>query len=110
VTVECAYFGAPTVALYRTSWITYLVARQIVQVKYLAMPNILADAPIFPEFIQHQVTPENLASAVLDLLSQPARRLEIQQRLQQIVQSLGGPGAARRAARLVADLMGDQRE
>jgi lipid-A-disaccharide synthase len=35
---------------------TYLIARQIVTVKYLSMPNLLADEPLFPEFIQHQAT------------------------------------------------------
>jgi len=52
VTMECAWFGVPTVAFYKTSWSTYQIGRRIVQVKYLAMPNILADEPLFPELIQ----------------------------------------------------------
>jgi lipid-A-disaccharide synthase len=43
VTMECAYFGVPTVALYKTSWINYQIARRISLVRYLAMPNLLAD-------------------------------------------------------------------
>ena len=54
VTTECAYFGVPTVALYKTSWSNYLIARQIVAVPYLAMPNLLAGEQLYPEFIQHR--------------------------------------------------------
>src|SRR6185436_3652045 len=54
VTMECAFFEVPTVAFYRTSWFTYQVAKRLIQVPYLAMPNILAGEELFPEFIQQQ--------------------------------------------------------
>src|SRR6202142_1715204 len=53
VTMECAFFGVPTVTLYKTSWSTYQIGKRIVNVKWLTMPNILADEMIFPEFIQN---------------------------------------------------------
>jgi lipid-A-disaccharide synthase len=105
VTLECAYFGVPTVALYKTSLQTYLIARQLVTVKYLSMPNILADESLYPEFIQHQATAANLAGAALELLAHPARRAEIQTKLALVIATLGGPGAARRAAAAILDLM-----
>jgi len=52
VTLECAYFGVPTVALYKTSWSTYQIGRRIIRVAFLAMPNILAGEALFPEFVQ----------------------------------------------------------
>ena len=48
VTMECAFFGVPAITLYKTSWSTYQIGRRIIQVKYLAMPNILADEALFP--------------------------------------------------------------
>ncbi len=104
VTLECAYFGVPTVALYKTSLQTYLIARQVVTVKYLSMPNILADEPLFPEFIQHQATAAKLAAAALELLANPERRAEIQSKLARVISTLGGPGAARRAAAAILNL------
>jgi lipid-A-disaccharide synthase len=62
------------------------------------MPNILANEPLFPEFIQGEATSANLAGAALELLAKPARRAEIQAKLARIISSLGGPGAAQRAA------------
>jgi lipid A disaccharide synthetase len=41
-TLENALLGLPTVVAYKTSWPTYLLARALVQVKHIAMPNILA--------------------------------------------------------------------
>ena len=108
VTTECAYFGVPTVALYKTSWSTYQIARRIVKVKYLAMPNLLANEEVFPEFIQAAATPDNLARAVVELLRDPPRCARVKTRLAEIVASLGPPGANRRAAKaIVARLLAE---
>jgi len=105
VTTECAYFGVPTVALYKTSWSTWQIAKRIVKVKYGAMPNLLADEEIFPEFIQDAATPENLARAALELLRDEARRAKVKTKLAEIVAALGGPGATRHAAQAIVTAM-----
>ena len=104
VTLECAYFSVPTVALYKTSLWTYLIARRVITVDYLSMPNILANEPLYPEFIQHQATSANLAGAALELLANPSRRAEIQSKLARVISTLGGPGAAHRAAAAILKL------
>lgn len=105
VTLECAWFGVPTVAFYKTSWSTYQVARRIVTVTSLTMPNLLAGETVFPEFVQHDVTADNLARAAGELLDSPERRAQIRGRLAEIVGTLGPPGAARRAARCITELL-----
>jgi lipid-A-disaccharide synthase len=110
VTTECAYFGVPTVALYKTSWTTYQVGRRIVKVKYLAMPNLLANEEIFPEFIQGAATADSITRAALELLRDPARRARVKARLAEIVSSLGAPGAARRAAKAVLQTLSRETE
>ena len=104
VTMECAFFGVPTVTLYKTSWSTYQIAKRIVKVKWLTMPNILADEEIFPEFVQNAATPENIAPAALELLHNEPRRIQIKKRLAEVVSSLGGPGATARAATAILRL------
>jgi lipid-A-disaccharide synthase len=105
ISLECAYFGVPTLAMYKTSTLFYLVARPFVSVKYLSMPNILAGEPLFPEFIQSQATAENVSKAALALLADPARRGAIRAKLKTIIESLGGPGAAERAAAILLQLL-----
>ena len=105
VTMECAYFGVPTVAMYKTSWTTYQVAKRIIKVNYLAMPNLLAGEALFPEFAQDAATPVKLARTAKDLLANPKRRAEIKNKLGAVIASLGPPGASRRAARAIARLL-----
>ena len=104
VTVECAFFGVPTVTLYKTSWLTYQIARRIVTVKSLTMPNLLADEEVFPEFVQGAATPDHIAGAALELLQNEPRRIQIKKRLAEVVSSLGGPGANTRAAAAILSL------
>jgi lipid-A-disaccharide synthase len=105
VTLECAWLGVPTVALYRTAWLTYLVARQLVTIKYLAMPNLLLDERLYPEFIQHAATPANLARAALVFLESPDECARVRRRLADLRALLGGPGASARAAAAIARLL-----
>lgn len=104
VTMECAYFGVPTVAIYKTSWSTYLIARMIITVRHLAMPNVLANEEVFPEFVQHAANPENIAGAALELLSDSTRREAMKAKLKQVVHSLGDTGASERAAAAILNL------
>jgi lipid-A-disaccharide synthase len=104
VTMECAFFGVPTVTLYKTSWLTYEIGKRIVTVKSLTMPNLLAGETVYPEFIQDDATPEHLARAALELLQNQIRREIIKVQLAQIILSLGEPGAAKRAATAILNL------
>jgi lipid-A-disaccharide synthase len=108
VTMECALFGVPTVALYKTFWGNFLIAKNIVKVKYLAMPNILAGEEIFPEFIQHAAAGDAIAQATLELLRGDNRRAKIKAKLSEIIGSLGEPGANVRAAKAVMQLLNSQ--
>ena len=104
VTMECAFFGVPTVTLYKTSWFNYAIAKRIATVKWATMPNILANEEIYPEFIQNTATPENVALAALELLRNESRRQKIESQLAKIISSLGGLGATQRAATAILSL------
>jgi lipid-A-disaccharide synthase len=101
VTLECAYFGVPTVAIYKTSPPTYWIAKRLAQVKYLAMPNLLVGEEVFPEFIQNEASAENVTHAAMDLLNDRERRRTIKAKLAQVIESLGPPGASARAAEAI---------
>jgi lipid-A-disaccharide synthase len=105
VTMECAFFGVPTVTLYKTSWSTYQIAKRIVKVKSLTMPNLLAGTEVFPEFVQDAATSGNISRAALELLQSESRRNQIKDQLIDIMKSLGGPGATERAAKTIAGLV-----
>ncbi len=101
-TMECAFFGCPMVVVYKVNWLTYLVGRSVVKVNWLGMPNVIAGKEIVPEFIQHEATPERIAAAANELLTNAGKREQMQRDLAQVVGSLGGPGASKRAAELIS--------
>ena len=105
VTMECAFFKVPTVALYKTSWGTYQIGKRIVTVKFLAMPNLLAGEAVFPEFVQDAATGKNIAEAALALLQDGGRRKQIQDKLGQVIAGLGSAGANIRAAKAIWRLL-----
>ena len=106
VTMECAFFAVPTVVVYRVAWSTYQLGKRLVQVKHIAMPNLLAGRALFPELIQHEASPAAVAREVLALLRDPARRAEVKSELRQTIASLGAPGASARAACHIESLFG----
>jgi lipid-A-disaccharide synthase len=104
VTMECGYFGVPTVVLYKTSWSTYALGRRFIRVKYLAMPNLLADREIYPEFIQSNASAKNLYTAATALFGNPGWRDLIRRKLDKVISTLGSPGASHRAAKAILSL------
>jgi lipid-A-disaccharide synthase len=105
VTMECAFFGVPAVTLYKGSWLNYQIARRLVTVDTFTMPNLLANEEVYPEFLQNDLTAENLAGAALDLLQNEARRQKIKSQLARVIASLGEPGAPKRAAEAILSLL-----
>jgi lipid-A-disaccharide synthase len=106
ITMECAFFGVPTVTMYIASGVTYQIGRRLVKVKWASMPNLIANEAVFPEFIQHDATPDNISHAALQLLQNQPRREKVRAKLAEVIASLGTPGASRRAAEAILAVMG----
>ncbi|MEA2062995.1 MAG: lipid-A-disaccharide synthase [Gemmatimonadota bacterium] len=80
-TMEAALCGTPMVIGYRTSAISYWLARRLVRVEHIGMPNILLPPARIPELIQDGLTPRALARTAIELLdeSSPSRQRIIEQ-------------------------------
>lgn len=102
-TMECAFAGCPMVVVYKVNWLTYLIGRMVVTVNWLAMPNVIAGRAIVPEFIQHEACPRRIAAAVGAMLEDDGKREAMRRELAAVVATLGGRGAAERAAKLILD-------
>ena len=100
-TLEAAYFRLPFVLVYKVAWPTYLAARLVVNVKYLGMPNVLANKEVVPEFIQHRAQPGAIAKAVLQLMDDATARNQMTSEFEKIVAELGEGGASRKAAEAI---------
>jgi lipid-A-disaccharide synthase len=104
-TVETALLGTPMVVVYRLSPLTYLIGRPFVNVPHYAMPNLVAGRRIVPEIIQREFTPERVAAEALSLLEDERRAEAMRRDLGEVRLRLGAPGASRRAAAAVAEIL-----
>ncbi|MBD3234931.1 MAG: lipid-A-disaccharide synthase [candidate division Zixibacteria bacterium] len=101
-TVEAALHGTPQVVMYKTSLMTYAIARVMVRVKYIAMVNLIAERRAVPEFIQNDAHPGNLYNALLPLFTDGTAWQEARNNALKIRELLGEPGAYARAAGIVS--------
>ncbi|MCB2200041.1 lipid-A-disaccharide synthase [bacterium] len=105
-TVEAALIGTPFVVLYRTSPLTFRLARMLVRgVKYIAMVNVLAGREVVRERIQDEATAGHLASDLLELWVGERRDKTIAG-LKGVAESLGESGATARLAVWIVDRFG----
>lgn len=104
-TLQAALAGTPLVVVYKTGGFNYRVARSLVRVEHIAMPNLIIQRRLVPELIQEAATPEKLATEGLRLLTDETRRQRMIQGLQEVRQRLGGPGASRKVAELALSMM-----
>ena len=105
-TLEAAYFHLPFVLVYKVAWPTYLAARLVVSVKYLGMPNVLADREVVPEFIQHRARPDAIVKAVRRLIENADVRDRMIAEFDTIIGKLGEGGASNQAARAIIEEIG----
>ena len=105
-TLEAAYFRMPFVLVYKVAWPTYVAARMVVNVKYLGMPNVLADREVVPEFIQHQAKPDAIAKAMGPLVEDAYAREQMISAFDSIISKLGGDGASEKAAQAILEEIG----
>jgi lipid-A-disaccharide synthase len=105
-TLEAAYFRMPFALVYKVAWPTYFAGRLLVKVKYLGMPNVLADKEVVPEFIQHRAAPRELANAIAQLIDDAQSRQRMIWEFDKIAAQLGESGASERAARTILNEIG----
>lgn len=100
ITTELAVNRAPMVVVYKVDFATALWIRAILKTPFVSIVNIAAGREIAPEFLQGRCTAENIAGAVLPLLSGGEARMRQLEELPPLLARLGvdGPSAAARAA------------
>jgi lipid-A-disaccharide synthase len=105
-TLEAAYFRLPFVLVYKVAWPTYVAARLVVSVKYLGMPNLLANKEVVPEFIQHRAKSNALVKAMQWLIENANARQEMISQFDEIIAKLGEMGASEKAAQAIIEEIG----
>jgi lipid-A-disaccharide synthase len=104
-TVEAALIGTPFVVVYRVSGLTWQLGHRFVKVPHFAMPNLIAEREVVPEFIQGEFKAEKLAAELRRIAEDGSDRDRMLCGLGEVKRKLqsrdGTAGAAELASRLI---------
>ena len=104
-TLETALLEKPMIVVYRVSWLTYWLARLLVDIKYIGIANIIAGKAIVPELVQSELSPDRLVHESQAILNDHDLRRRMIANLGKLREQLGSPGAANRVAELAVSMM-----
>lgn len=107
-TLETALMDVPQVVCYKGNWLSFQIARRIVDVKYISLVNLIMDKPVIPELIQQQMNIESVEQHLRMILEEDNYQ-RIKEDYRNLREKLGGLGASGNAAGLImAELRKDQ--
>ena len=107
--LELALMRIPTVAAYKGSPLSFAIAKRLVKLKYVTLPNIITGRGIVPEFLQNDATPEAMAEAILGLVKNKTKRAGFMRGADELRETLGsdsGLAPSEEAAKTVLETIG----
>jgi lipid-A-disaccharide synthase len=100
-TLETALLGTPQVVVYRTSRLSYLIAKAVIKVKFISLVNLIAGKEVVKELIQDNCTVVRIAEEVKEILHDSPKRERQLQEIKELKNSMQPAGASQRAAEAV---------
>jgi lipid-A-disaccharide synthase len=97
-TLETALFNVPEVVCYKSSPISYYIAKRLVKIKYISLVNLIMGREVVKELIQENCTPENIQRELVRILPKGDSREQMKADYKELIQLLGGGGASRKVA------------
>ncbi len=104
-TLETALLDVPQVVCYKTSLITYFIARLLVHLRFISLVNLILDREVVKELIQQDFNVENLSRELHELLENKTRRKQIAADYDLLKTKLGSSGASQRAAAVIDNVL-----
>jgi lipid-A-disaccharide synthase len=105
-TIEAALSDACFLVLQKTSTISHFLSRLRGRDKFLSLPNIILDKPLFPELVQRDVTSKRITEEMVILLEAYYVLEEMYHGLAEVREKLGPPGTIKRAAEAICRIIG----
>jgi PAS domain S-box-containing protein len=78
-TLETALFRVPQIVVYRTSSVSYQIAKRLIRVPFISLPNLIAGKEVVKELIQEQLTENNLAKELKKILYDADKQLKMKE-------------------------------
>jgi len=96
VTLELCLLGLPTIVVYKVSKFNEFVAKKILGVDLISLPNLTLDKESFPELLQEEVNPDTIIEKIEYLR---ANKEEVQEDIEEVRRRLGGENVVTKYAK-----------
>ena len=97
-TLETALFKVPEVVCYKSSPVSYHIAKRLVKIKYISLVNLIMDREVVKELIQGDCTSEKIRFELNRILPGGESRSKMEKDFTELSQILGGGGASKKVA------------
>jgi len=102
-TLETALFDVPQIVVYKTSTISYRIAKALIRVPFISLVNLIMDREVVPELIQKDFSPEHIAESGKKLLGKTEQRQNQLEDYQVLRGILGDTNASAKVAQKIFD-------
>ena len=106
-TLETALLDIPEVVCYKTSKISYSIAKRLVKIKFISLVNLIMDKEVVRELIQNDCTSEAIRTELSYIINGGKNRNRILNEYQEIKKILGEGGASKKVAQLMLKTIQD---
>ena len=97
-TLETALFEVPEVVCYKSSQISYSIAKQLIKIKFISLVNLIMDEEIVTELIQKECNPKRIAEELSYIVEGGKNRSAMIGSFKKLKIKLGGGGASKKVA------------
>lgn len=104
-TLETALLSVPEVVCYKANRLSYLIAKNLIKVKYICLVNLVMDKEVVKELIQYDFNEANLVKELQSLLQDPKKQRRILDDLDMLKHQLGNAGASEKAADVIINMV-----
>jgi lipid-A-disaccharide synthase len=108
VSLELLHAEKPSITLFRVHWFSLILGHIFKRVRYISLPNLLANRELYPEFLVTKCPAEGMAERVLHWLNDPAAYEALRRDLRELRLRVMKPGACDRAAAAIIDFIASQ--
>ena len=101
--LETALIGTPQVVAYKGAAINFVIAKQIIKIRFISLGNLILNRTCFRELLQFYFTPDNVLQEVLRMIEDSEYRENMLAGYQEIRNALGGRGASAAVAKAMIE-------
>ena len=101
--LETALIGTPQVVAYKGADINFVIAKQIIKIRFISLGNLILNRTCFRELLQFYFTPDNVLQEVLRMIEDTEYRENMLAGYQEIRNALGGRGASAAVAKAMIE-------